>query len=268
MPHRLGMEAVYFRCRNWRKFQHYPEGSRGLSWIKNWVELDDPGNPFNDLSFSDQGKLQAIWRLAAKLDNVIAYDEKFVCRAIRAKAVPFERLLADKWIQVGTLEELKKLTNAEKRAANRKKPASKPVAIRKQTPTSETESEKDLERTSFSSVQFVSSNGAGLNLEDEARKIEDRLARQAAVESPSARLLEALGDSSDEGTLAVLRSFLAPLPAYAVDVVLHELAYPPTEIRNRTHYAMGLLKKMGEPGNKQGRKLHSFGRILESEAAA
>jgi hypothetical protein len=262
------VNALYFRCRNWHKFQHYPEGSRRLHWIKNWVELDDPGSPFNELSFSDQGKLQAIWRLAAKLDNVIAYDEKFVCRAIRAKAVPFERLLAADWIQIGTRDELKKLANAEKRAANRRKPASKTLRKRHQTATSETESEEEVEKSSISSVQFVGVNGAGLNIEDEARKIEERLARQAEVESPASRLLDVLGDSSDEGTLAVLRSFLAPLPAYAVDVVLHELAHPPVEIRNRTHYAMGLLKKMGEPGNKQGRKLHSFGRILQSEEAA
>jgi hypothetical protein len=261
------VNARYFRCRNWHKFQHYPEGSRRLTWIKNWVELDDPGNPFNELSFSDQGKLQAIWRLAVKLDNVIAYDEKFVCRAIRAKAVPFERLLADKWIQIGTLEELKKLANAEKRAAKTRKPASKPLPSRKQTPTSEKETEKEVERTSLSSVQFVGSNGAGLNIEDEARKIEERLARQAAVESPSARLLDAL-DDSDEGTPAVVRSLLAGLPAYTVDVVLHELAHPPQDIRSRTRYAVGLLQRMAQPENKQGRKLHSFGRILASEAAA
>lgn len=122
------MTPQYFRCRNWYKFQHYHGGKRGIAWIKNYLELDDPSHPFSKLTFAEQGRLQAIWRLAAKSDNILPFDEKFVAQAIRAKRVPLGSLLADKWIQVGTQEELKRLANAEKRAANRKKPASKKLA--------------------------------------------------------------------------------------------------------------------------------------------
>lgn len=118
-------------------------------------------------------------------------------------------------------------------------------------------------------VQFATPDEPELSwtIEDEARKIEERLARQAAVETPSAQLLEAL-DSVDEGTPAVIRAFLADLPAYAVPVVLHELAHPSTEIRSRTRYAVGLLKRMCDPGSAQGRKLHAFGRVLQREMEA
>jgi hypothetical protein len=140
------MEARYFRCRNWHKFQHYSEGSRRLTWIKNWIELDDPSNPFSKLTFAEQGRLQALWRLAAKLDNTIPFDEVFVCRAIGAKRMPLGDLLAAKWIQVGTQEELKRLANAEKRAAKPKKRASKALASRYQNASPEAEQEVEVEK--------------------------------------------------------------------------------------------------------------------------
>jgi hypothetical protein len=83
--------------------------------------------------------LQAIWRLAAKLDNTIPYDERYICRAIGAKRIPLGSLLAAKWVESGTLDELKRLSNAEKRAAKRKNRASGSVAKRKQSATPEKE---------------------------------------------------------------------------------------------------------------------------------
>jgi hypothetical protein len=136
--------------------------------------------------------------------------------------------------------------------------------------STEVEVEVDLEvEDEVSPVQLLeaATDRAGLSIEDEARKIEERLERQAAIEGPSARLLEQL-DDVDEGTPAVIRSMLERLPDYATAVVIHELQYPSTEIRSRTRYAVGLLKRMLEPGNVQGRKLHAFGRVLRSEAAA
>lgn len=135
-----------------------------MSWIKNWISLDDPHDPFSKLSFSDQGKLQAIWRLAAKLDNVVAYDEKFVCRAIGARRVPLGDYLAADWIQVGNRDELKRLANAEKRAANRAKAASKPLAVRKQKASLEVdvEKEKDLKAVKPLVEDHVA-NGPGLH---------------------------------------------------------------------------------------------------------
>lgn len=140
------MEATYFRCRNWHKFQHYHSGGRKLSWIKNYIELDDRSNPFSKLSFAEQGKLQAVWRLAAKLDNVIPYDEVFVARAIGAQTISLSVLAAEKWIEVGSEDEIKKLAGKEKRAANpRKKRASNVLADGYQTASLEAEQEVEEE---------------------------------------------------------------------------------------------------------------------------
>jgi hypothetical protein len=155
------MEPVYFRCRNWHKFQHYQAGGRRLAWIKNYLDLDDPSSPFRELSFADQGKLQAIWRLAAKLDNRIPFDEMYVGRVIGARVVPFGLLLDAGWIQTGNPAELKKFAASEKRAANRKKGASKPIAKRKPDSSLEAEQEVRSKKEEINSAVLV----LGLDIE-------------------------------------------------------------------------------------------------------
>jgi hypothetical protein len=189
------MEARYFRCRNWHKFQHYPEGSRRLTWIKNWIELDDPSNPFSKLTFAEQGRLQAIWRLAAKLDNKIPWDEVFVARAIGAKRIPLGDLLDSKWIQVGTEKELKRLANAEKRAANRGKPASRRVAKREQDASLEVEEDKEKElRRSAIVEKRDKTQEAFFKLADEVELVASQRLRALQLGEPAlAEAMRAVG---------------------------------------------------------------------------
>lgn len=211
------MEAKYFRCRNWHKFQHYPEGSRRLSWIKNWISLDDPSDPFSKLTFAEQGRLQAIWRLAAKLENKIPYDEVFVGRAIGAKRVPLGDLLESGWIQVGTETELKKLANAEKRAANRRKRASRPVANNERNAASEAEAEKEEDKDKASAVP------AGEFVNERVLKLL-RVCRDA-----------------DEGTPAVLRRLIENAPEGDVAWAIECASGP--GVRSPTAVAVAELQK-------------------------
>lgn len=165
------------------------------------------------------------------------------------------------------------VAKARRQAAGSKGGTSKPQAdtqasakhllkhsLSKTPPKMEAHSRPVLKEESSNPVQLPTRNGAGLGiLEDAAKQIEERLARQSSAE----RLLDALGDG-DEGTPAVIAGLLDGLPDYAVPVVLHELAHPSTEIRSRTRYAVGLLTRMRD-GGRQGRALHRFGRILQSE---
>jgi hypothetical protein len=95
---RVNMEARYFRVRKWEDFQHYKQ--RNPPWIRlHRTLLRD--HKFNKLSEAEQWMLVRIWLLASETDNHMAYDERWVRRAINsARKVP-----VDKFVQMGFLEE-------------------------------------------------------------------------------------------------------------------------------------------------------------------
>lgn len=105
------------RPKKWREFQHYQDG-RTLSWIKNYIELDLPGQRFNRLSWADQGRLQALWRLAARLDKdgYVPYDERYLRAALGDKRFPFGSHLLPTWFHIGTQKEVKRAANKEDRS--------------------------------------------------------------------------------------------------------------------------------------------------------
>lgn len=139
---------IYMRVRNWEKFQHYKD--RNPPWIKNYLDIDDASHPFSKLSFADQGRLQKIWRWAAKVDNRIPYDMIAISRYLGGKPDAIRRTIdgyvAGEWLQIGSTPKLKRFQDAEKRAANRRKRASKPLASRKQNDLLEVEKEVEKEQ--------------------------------------------------------------------------------------------------------------------------
>ena len=65
----------FFQIRNWERFQHYKK--RSPPWIKNYTDL-----LFNleylDLSDAARGHVHGIWLLAAKLNNRLPWDPKWL----------------------------------------------------------------------------------------------------------------------------------------------------------------------------------------------
>lgn len=109
-------ESLYLRPKNWWRYQHYQDG-RPLTWIKNHLELDEPGSKFAALSYADQGRLQKLWRLAARQPNgLIPYDEQYLRSHLGDKRFTFGSHLLSTWFAVGTQMELKKAAQKEKRS--------------------------------------------------------------------------------------------------------------------------------------------------------
>lgn len=91
------MEARYFRIKNWERFQHYKQ--RNPPWIRlHRTLLRD--HTFSQLAESEQWMLVRLWLLASESDNHMAFDEKWVRRAINSsRRVPLE-----KYVNMGFLE--------------------------------------------------------------------------------------------------------------------------------------------------------------------
>lgn len=214
------MNAQYLRVRNWEKFQHYKD--RNPPWIKNYLDIDDPSHPFSSLSYADQGRLQKIWRWAAKVDNRIPYDMVTISRYLGGKpdAVcrAIDGYLAGEWLQVGSQKELTRLENAEKRAANRKKVASTRLATRKRSATPEVETEKETEKDSRP-VADIESVGAAI------------------------ALCEAIPDVyQDAGTRKVILAYADELQPADFHAVREELEAR-DDVRNAAKWVNGALKR-------------------------
>jgi hypothetical protein len=80
--------ARYLQVKGWWDFQHYPdkvENGWTPTFIKTYTALLDDYD-YNALSEVDRGRLHRIWLLAARLNNKIPWDERFVRTAIRASS--------------------------------------------------------------------------------------------------------------------------------------------------------------------------------------
>jgi hypothetical protein len=121
-------EPRYLAVRNWDKFQHYKQ--RNPPWIRlHRTLLRD--HKFNQLTENEQWMLVRLWLLASESDNHMAYDEKWVRRAIHSsRKVPLE-----KFVSMGFLEEVSEHV------------ASTPLASREQVAVPEAEERRE-ERTS------------------------------------------------------------------------------------------------------------------------
>ncbi|MHB8742604.1 MAG: hypothetical protein ACYC9L_05700 [Sulfuricaulis sp.] len=226
-------DPLYFRIRNWHHFQHYR--GRKISWIKNYLDLDDPSSDFRKLSFSDQGKLQAIWRLAAKLDNMIPYDEAYVKKAIGAKRIPFGSQLVPKWATVGTQTELEKIANAEEAAAKQGFSASSVLAKMEQKASLEVRS-KNKERTS------------------EAKLAMSPLRNPSAADEKEQELQRLLAEvrHRDDATEQTFRQYAARLPVAAIAAAREELLNrrrgESPKIRHESRYVSTLLREWVREG--------------------
>ena len=87
------MTDQFFKIKNFEKFQHYPEGSRNVLWIKLYLStLDD--FEFNRMPELCQLHAMKLWLLAARVGNYLPYDEGEIKVAIKAKrGVRLDKLL-------------------------------------------------------------------------------------------------------------------------------------------------------------------------------
>ena len=130
-------EVLWMRPRKWREFQHYHDG-RVTYWIKNYLNLDVPGSKFRALSWADQGRLQAMWRLAARLekDGLIPFDEQYLRAVLGDKRFTLGSHLVTDWFHVGTQKELKRAAKREKRSRDLAQASSLEVrSKKKETPS-------------------------------------------------------------------------------------------------------------------------------------
>lgn len=156
-------DVLWMRPRKWREFQHYQDG-RVTYWIKNYLKLDDPGSKFHALSWADQGRLQALWRLAARLekDGLVPFDEQYLRAVLGDKRFTLASRLVTEWFHVGTQKELKKAANREKRSRKLVQPSSPEVrSKKKETPNPlRGKSQKHLSVVEVCSECFI---GGGLH---------------------------------------------------------------------------------------------------------
>jgi hypothetical protein len=91
-------EPRYLAVKNWDKFQHYKQ--RNPPWIRlHRTLLRD--HKFNQLTENEQWMLVRMWLLASESDNHMAYDEKWVRRAINSsKKVPLEKFVSMGFLEV------------------------------------------------------------------------------------------------------------------------------------------------------------------------
>ena len=70
-----------FGFRNWRSYQHYPEGSRNIAWVKFYVALlDDP--EAEQLTHAQFGVLSRLLLLAARTSNRMLDDTSWLSRKL------------------------------------------------------------------------------------------------------------------------------------------------------------------------------------------
>ena len=69
----------YLEVANWDKFQHYKD--RDPKWIKLYRELLD-NYEYSHLPDTAKAHLVGVWLLAAKMDNKIPWDAKWIATRI------------------------------------------------------------------------------------------------------------------------------------------------------------------------------------------
>ena len=77
------MTEKYLKIKNWDEFQHYKD--RDPKWIKVYRDITD-NYEFSQLPDASKGHLLGLWLLAAKLDNKIPADAKWIATRINATA--------------------------------------------------------------------------------------------------------------------------------------------------------------------------------------
>jgi len=102
----------YLRVRNWENFQHYKD--RRPPWIKLHVELTDD-YAFGSLPDVQKYHLIGIWLLAARTDNKIPNNGKWVADCIAAKS----KVDLDALIEVGFLIPWKRATATKAKWSSR-----------------------------------------------------------------------------------------------------------------------------------------------------
>jgi hypothetical protein len=178
------MISRHFRIRNWERFQHYKQ--RNPPWIRlHRTLLRD--HTFTKLTEGEQWSLVRLWLLASESDNSLAYDEKWVRRAIGAsRRVPLEKYLAMGFIEL-----------------EREQDASNVLASRGQDAEPEAEGSEGTEDSEQSRF--------GEPAEDSLEGVE--------------RILVVCHDA-DEGTEKVLRSYLPNLAESDVACAIEQATGP------------------------------------------
>lgn len=213
--------ARYLQVKGWWDFQHYPdkvENGWTPTFIKTYTKLLDDYE-YNALSEVDRGRLHRLWLLAARLNNKIPWDERYVKTAIRAGT----------GFRLSTFIDAGMLLEWDENAAIR--PPSKP---RKRL----NQAEKGLE-------QLYTRSSPDRDREQIKKREETRPV--AAIESVGAALalLETIPDAyRDAGTRKVILAYADEgLPAQDFHDVRVELAGR-DDVRNPARYANGALKKL------------------------
>jgi hypothetical protein len=197
------VEARYFRVRKWEDFQHYKQ--RNPPWIRlHRTLLRD--HKFNKLTETEQWMLVRVWLLASETANHMAYDERWVRRAINSsRKVPLE-----KFVSMGFLEETCELL------------ASSLLAGRGQHAEPEAE---------------------GSDSSDDSEQNRSTDSAQGEIEERVDRLLKVCRDS-DDGTAAVLRSYLHGARENDVAFAIESARGP--GVLSPTKVAVAYLRKQSE----------------------
>lgn len=74
----------YLHVKNWREFQHYPEGSRKILWIKLYTGLLTDFD-FCSMPEASQLHLIKIWLLAVEMDGKVPADPLWISARIAAR---------------------------------------------------------------------------------------------------------------------------------------------------------------------------------------
>ena len=132
------MRPQYLRVRNWEKFQHYK--NRNPPWIRlHRTLLRD--HAFHQLTEVQQWQLVRLWLLASECENHIAWDEKWIRKAIHSS----RRVQVEALIELGFLE-----PSESKSLPPGKHEASGVLAAREQSAVPEADSsEADSSEQSF-----------------------------------------------------------------------------------------------------------------------
>jgi hypothetical protein len=163
-------EPIWMRPKRWRDFQHYHDG-RPNKFVKNYLSLDDAASKFRRLSWADQGRLQALWRLACRLekDGLIPYDVMYIRAYLCDRRCTLDVPMYNEWFHIGTQKELKRAANRENRSSKLRQNSSVEVRSKKlETPTPSLARKKELVLVSACPECFI---GGGSHTVDCSKKV-------------------------------------------------------------------------------------------------
>ncbi len=124
-----GTNMRYFRFTNWRQYQHYTD--RNPPWIKLYVDIIDPDSDRSWAKLDDRrgGQLAKLLAYAARMDNIMHYDNDLIAQDIGASS-PLDLADFKELIEIhATRASCVASDNASKDASNR---ASKNAMLRDQ----------------------------------------------------------------------------------------------------------------------------------------